>query len=466
MDIKSNNAVVIAEYRLLNACFLNPDNLMHQDVNEDIFFFPQSKSIFNSLVDLKKEGIEINENSLYQRASARDINVRQSQIQTLIGINDNKNVQIKDIIDGLTVAKKVDFSLKKLKEAENLLSKNLIISDEDKDNFRDIITAVEAKVLREDNKMGLLTFDEWTSDYIEEFKNRKNGKVYFFNDKILDELITTGPEPGNGGIICAASGMGKSSYVLNIINNFISREIPCMYFSLEMGKMNTMDRLMAIRHQIPFKNFVNPSSLDEHNDLLNLIKEDRECLIKNNKFRFCEDPNLSLNDIRGYIQKFQADTGQTYMIVVIDLISMVKDFTTTKNGLNLAASMEFAINKMNAIAKELGIHWIGVAQLNRSVESEKIVDIDDIYKYRPNRNALKNSNALTERARYLISLFRPKYYAEMYLPDDPTTNEMSDVVEIGLLKQSNGCVGRTEALFDGDTFTISPITPTEKDNEN
>lgn len=465
MGIESNNAVVIAEYRLLNACFLNPDNLMQQDINEDIFFYQQSKSIFNSLIELKKENIEITENSLYQRAASKDISIRQEQIQTVVDINDDKNVQIKDILDGLNLAKKVDFSLKKLKEAESLLSKNLIINDEDKDTFRDILSSVEAKVLREDNKMGLLTFDEWTNDYIEEFKNRKNGKIYYFNDPILDKLITTGPEPGNGGIICAASGMGKSSYVLNIINNFISREIPCMYFSLEMGKMNTMDRLMAIRHQIPFKNFVNPSSLDEHNDLLNLIKEDRENLIKNLKFRFCEDPNLSLNDIRSYIQKFQADTGQTYIIVVIDLISMVKDFTTTKNGLNLAASMEFAINKMNAIAKELGIHWIGVAQLNRSVESEKIVDIDDIYKYRPNRNALKNSNALTERSRYLISLFRPKYYAEMYLPDDPATNEMTDIVEIGLLKQSNGCVGRTEALFDGDTFTVTPIIQTDENQE-
>lgn len=457
MGIESNNAVVVAEYRLLNACFVNPNNLNEQDVNEDIFLHPQCKSILQALVELKKEGIEINENSLYQRVAAKDLNVTQSQIQTLIDINEDANVQIKDIVNALQSAKKVEAATAKLKEAQQLLSKNLIMSEQDKEAFRDAIADAETQMLQEDNKMGLLTFEQWTDSYLDEFKQRKNGKMYFFNDPILDKLITTGPEPGNGGLICASPGMGKSSYVLNLINRLIDRQIACIYFSLEMGKMNTMDRLMSIRLQIPFKNFVNPTSAEVHDELLGYINAEREKLLNCDKFRFCEDPSLSLNDIKSYIQKFQADTGQNYCIVVIDLITMVKDFTSTKNGVNLAASMEFAINKMNAIAKELNIHWIGVAQLNRTVESEKIVDIDDIYKYRPTRNAVKNANALLERSRYLLSLFRPKYYAEMYLPDEQDTKDLADVIEIGLLKQSNGVVGREVALFDGETFTISPM---------
>ena len=66
--IESTNAVIIAEYRLLNACYLNQDNLDKQGVSEESFVHDQSKTLFNSIFSLKTENIPINENSLFQRA--------------------------------------------------------------------------------------------------------------------------------------------------------------------------------------------------------------------------------------------------------------------------------------------------------------------------------------------------------------------------------------------------------------
>ena len=61
---------------------------------------------------------------------------------------------------------------------------------------------------------------------------------------------------------------------------------------------------------------------------------------------------------------FQAEIGSKYMIIVLDLLSMITDFTKFQNGANSAFGIEVAINKLSSIAKELGVHIIGVLQMN------------------------------------------------------------------------------------------------------
>ncbi len=67
---------------------------------------------------------------------------------------------------------------------------------------------------------------------------------------------------------------------------------------------------------------------------------------------------------------------------------------------------------------------------------------------------------------FLFSLFRKKYFADMYLPDDPETQIMQDTVELQLLKQNNGECKREYELFDGETFSMTPIEEEkEQDDE-
>lgn len=465
--IESSNAVLMAEYRLLNACFLDNSNLDKPGVSEDSFIHEQSKTIFNSMMQLRSEKVPINMNSLFQRAASLDVGIRQDQISLIQDINEEQTVVLDDILKTLTSAKKRVNVLENLEKIKNIVDSNVILSDEDKAKLRDLYYSSEEQTLVEETREGVMTFEQWKDAYFKEFDKRVNGKAYYFNDEILDDLITTGPQPGQGGLICASSGMGKSAYCLNLINRFIDRQIPCMYFSLEMGKVDTADRLMAIRKQIPFKDIVNPVSSDPtmFQGIRGQLMAEFDNLISNNKFRFCEEPTLTLNDIRSYITKFQADTGQKYCLVVIDLLTMVQDFASIKGSASLANQIEFAINKLNAMAKELGFHYIGVVQLNRTVEADKVMDIEDITKLRPTRSAIKNANALLERARYVVSLFRPKYFADTYLSDDPQTAEMQDMIEVGIMKQNNGVTTKRYALFDGETFTVTPMLKTESDTD-
>lgn len=458
--IDSSQAVVISEYRLLNAIYLDHSILDNTDYSEDLYIHTTCKAIHHAFVDLVKAGVPVTDMSIYNEASKYDMTISKDVIDQVIGINSEPVATIKDMVDTLKTAKKSLEAIDRLSKIHSVLALNSILTPEIKESLREEFYEAEDLVLSndEDNFKKALTTKEWTDMYVEAYKKRKDGKQYWFNEPVLDKIVVDGPIPETGGIIAAQSGMGKSTFVLNLVNKLIDSGIPCMYFSLEMGQISTMDRLLAARLQIPYSDIVNPPDSETFYTVYQRILDEKKKLELNKNFRFSENPDISIASLKKEIKKFQNEIGQQYCIVILDLITMVKDFCIGSNsGASLATTIEMAVNKMNALSKELKIHYIGTAQLNRTGESATITDIEDIDKLRPSRHQIKNSGALLERCRYAISLFRRKFYIDQNFPDDPVAQAEDDTIEVQLLKQSNGECKRYYELFNGQCFTVTPL---------
>jgi replicative DNA helicase len=458
--IDSSQAVVISEYRLLNAIYLDHSILDNTDYSEDLYIHTTCKAIHHAFVDLVKAGVPVTDMSIYNEASKYDMTISKDVIDQVIGINSEPVSTIKDMVDTLKTAKKSLEAIDRLSKIHSVLALNSILTPEIKESLREEFYEAEDLVLSndEDNFKKALTTKEWTDMYVEAYKKRKDGKQYWFNEPVLDKIVVDGPIPETGGIIAAQSGMGKSTFVLNLVNKLIDSGIPCMYFSLEMGQISTMDRLLAARLQIPYSDIVNPPDSETFYTVYQRILDEKKKLELNKNFRFSENPDISIASLKKEIKKFQNEIGQQYCIVILDLITMVKDFCIGSNsGASLATTIEMAVNKMNALSKELKIHYIGTAQLNRTGESATITDIEDIDKLRPSRHQIKNSGALLERCRYAISLFRRKFYIDQNFPDDPVAQAEDDTIEVQLLKQSNGECKRYYELFNGQCFTVTPL---------
>lgn len=458
--IDSSQAVVLSEYRLLNAIYLDPTILDNTDYSEDLYIHTTCKAIHRAFTDLVKNNVPVNDMTLYTEASKYEMTISKDVIDQVIGINDTPVETIKDMVTTLKSAKKSMEAIDALSKVQTALATNTVLTKEIRDSLREELYEAEDLILsdNEDTFKKSLTTKEWTDMYIESYKKRKDGKQYWFNEPVLDKIVVDGPIPETGGIIAAQSGMGKSTFVLNLVSKLIDSGIPCMYFSLEMGQESTMDRLLASRLQIPYSDIVNPPDPETFYTIYQRVLEEKKKLEMNRNFRFSENPDISINDLKKEIKKFQNEIGQQYCIVILDLITMVKDFCIGgSSGASLATTIEMAINKMNALSKELKIHYIGTAQLNRTGESATVTDIEDIEKLRPSRHQIKNSGALLERCRYAVSLFRPKFYIDQNFPDDPVAQAEDDVVEVQLLKQSNGECKRYKELFNGQCFTVTPL---------
>lgn len=465
-QIESSQAVILSEYRLLNAIYLDPSIMDRSEYSEDLYIHTTCRAIHRAISDMVKNNTPFNDMTLFTEASKYEMTISKDVIDEVININKDPVNTITDMVSTLKTVKKSLDASNHLDKIQEVLMTNTIITPEVRENLKQELYEAEDLILSGDNdnfKKAIST-REWTDDYLEEYKKRANGKQYWFNEPVMDSLVVDGPIPETGGIIAAQSGMGKSTFVLNLVNRFIDSGIPCMYFSLEMGSVPTMDRLLAARLKIPYKEIVNPPDSETYYTIYRRILEEKSKLEMNKNFKFSENPEISINDLKKEIKKFQNEIGQQYCVIIIDLITMVKDFCVGgASGASLATTIEMAINKMNALSKELKIHYIGTAQLNRTGESATVTDPEDVDKLRPSRHQIKNSGALLERCRYAVSLFRRKFYLDQNFPDDPIIQAEDDTVEVQLLKQSNGECKRYLELFNGECFTVTPMM--EEDDE-
>lgn len=138
------------------------------------------------------------------------------------------------------------------------------------------------------------------------------------------------------------------------------------------------------------------------------------------------------------------------MVLTIDLLTMLTDFSGED-----AATYEAAMNKLHILCKRYGIHIVNIVQANRNADSGTPTCIDDLEKFRPSLNTIKNSNAIAERSRIVMSLFRKKHYAEKYFPEDEEVALMDDIASLQVLKQNMGSLSKMDFLFTPERYSFA-----------
>ncbi len=457
--MKENNTttrIVQAEYRLLHCVLTHRECLDDARVTDGLFIHPSAKSIFNTICDLSKRGVAITKAELLQ--SCKDIGVTPSVIDTIFNVDDvnpSLDTILPDLLNEQLKTKLIQ-RLDLIKESINL---NTDINTDD--ILKQLYECDDLVLHSTKNTSPLMNIEEWSNEYIEDLQQRKLGKKYTYGDLNLDEEMFKGAYPGAITTIAASTGSGKSTFVLNLMNNLIEQNTPCMYISLEMGAVDTMDRLIAMRKGIPNDELYNQGNIDS---VIESVEEEKRNLLTRNKFYFVEDPSIDLTKLRSMIREFKQRTHEDYCLVAIDLLTQLKGFNVSANkGTSNAMSIELAMNDLNALAKEENVHIIGVVQFRRDSDSIKISSLDDLERARPTLGEIKNSGAISERSRVVLGIFRPKMVAERFRqaltePEQTALDNMSDIMEVQVLKNSAGNVGRIfKYMFDNQCFRLLPL---------
>ncbi|MCA1807626.1 MAG: AAA family ATPase, partial [Actinobacteria bacterium] len=461
MEVQKNRAneeyVLMAEYRLLNALIHSKVFLDDSRVHERMFPHELAKSFYTAVVELHEQSVPITAASLHQKTNELDYNATLDVANQIIGIDVGA-----DTLDDMVVVLNRAVQKREFNEkAQSIVSQGAKKGDLDTSQLMTLLYEAEQVLADTGSKQLLISLDEFFENYLEEFRERAEGRQYLFGDPLLDKALVKGAYPGAITIVAGSTGQGKSAYVLNLMNGMINQSIPCMYISLEMSATDTADRLLSMRREIPTSELYAPG--EAMGGLIKVIEQEREELKSSNKFFFVEEPDLSLTEISALIKEHKQRTRSEYLVVAIDLLTQVRDFMKSASGLNLAQSMEQAMNKLNIIAKKENVHILGVVQFNRDADNLRIQDHDDLSSLRPTLNNVKNAQAIAERARALLGIFRPKYYADRYLSDLEETQYMDDIMEVQVLKQSNGATPRIKYEFDGEVFRVTPYVEEQQE---
>lgn len=218
--------------------------------------------------------------------------------------------------------------------------------------------------------------------------------------KAIDR-ITRGFQPGNLIIIAARPAMGKTAFALSMALNIARGDsdkgttgIPAGFISIEMTAEQLAERIAVLT-----------TAKNEHLSAYDARFTDTYAdKVEGNKY-LADDLNLFINDkihdlqdIRSAARSF-ADRGAK--IIFIDYLQLIENKSLNSNATreNVVSSVSRALK---ALAKELDIPIVALAQVNRQTETRTDTT--------PKLADLRESGAIEQDADFVAFLHRPEYY--------------------------------------------------------
>lgn len=296
---------------------------------------------------------------------------------------------------------------------------------------------------------------ELFNDYERTVEQRVEGeKFYTTGCSKLDAVLPTGFAPKEMTTIFGSTGVGKSTFKMYLKNRLVNRDVPCLDVTLEMSETAEMDRWMASRLRIPMSKLVGTPTEPVDDCILQMIRNEKEKLLKRKKYAMLDSSKLSIAELEKTIIQFKLQAKVDYAVVFVDLATMLEEF-----GSGEAKDYEKAVNLLHPVAKRTNTHIVLVVQaVQKTLENHRPTTLQGINLFRPSLASIKNSSAIAERSRTVLSVFRAKYYATRFFPDDPQVDDLEDVVEVQVLKSSNGAVGqRVQYLHDEGMFRLFAV---------
>ena len=267
---------------------------------------------------------------------------------------------------------------------------------------------------------------------IEAAQNRDNGALTGVpTDFIeLDEL-TGGLHPGQMIIVAARPAMGKSTLAVDFCRSasMHSRRadgslIPSCYFSLEMGRMELMMRILAAESGVELTKLRGGRQMNDRDwkDVAVAYNPVSEAPM------FIDDsPHLTMPEIRSKALRMKQQHNLGLMVIdYLQLMSSGKRVESRQQEVS-----EFS-RSLKLLAKELDVPVVAVAQLNRGPEQRT--------GNKPQMSDLRESGSLEQDADIIMLLHRPEYYN----PED-----RSGEADIIVAKHRNGQTRTIPVAFQG-----------------
>jgi replicative DNA helicase len=238
----------------------------------------------------------------------------------------------------------------------------------------------------------------------------------------LDDYMG-GLQPGQLIVLAARPSMGKTALALNFADNVgVNLKVPLLFVSLEMGRLELVERLLCARARVDGKKLRTGQGLGT-----------REMSMLGKGYSEMHTAPLFIDDTpsRNMLQvtanarrlKLRHNIG----LIVVDYIQLVDSEESRDSRQEQIAKIS---RRMKTLARELELPVIALSQLNRAVENRE--------DRRPRMADLRESGAIEQDADVVLLIHRPEYY-------DP--NDQPGIAEVIIAKNRNGATGTVKLTF-------------------
>ena len=217
----------------------------------------------------------------------------------------------------------------------------------------------------------------------------------------IDARMNGGMRGGDLIIVAARPGMGKSAWALQVAAH-VACELgkPALFCSQEMPNEQLAQRAVGVIGKVDLGRLARNELHEEDWGRLSFAAG----RLHTSPLYFDEKPSLRLLDVRNKARQTKRKAGALGLLVVDYLQLMVGDGVAKENR---NAELEAISRGLKALAKELDIPVVALAQLNRKVEERP--------NKRPVPSDIKDCGAIEQDADTIMFIYRD----EIYNPDTP-----------------------------------------------
>jgi replicative DNA helicase len=240
--------------------------------------------------------------------------------------------------------------------------------------------------------------------------------------------MTTGLHGGEMVVIAARPSMGKTSLAMNIAEHVaLEQKLPVGVFSLEMSAESLVLRMLCSRSRVNLRS-IREGFLAER-DFPKLTGSAGK--LAGSPLFIDDTPGLSILQLRAKARRMHSQ--HDIKLFVIDYLQLLH--STSRRADNRQQEIADISNGIKALAKELKVPVIVLAQLNRELEKDK--------NRKPRLSDLRESGAIEQDADLVGLLYKPNS------GDEEEGGQEQDSLAVNLLiaKQRNGPTGDVNLTF-------------------
>lgn len=245
-------------------------------------------------------------------------------------------------------------------------------------------------------------------------------------------------------IMAGRPGMGKTSFVLTIARNAaIDYNMPVAFFSLEMSATQLVQRMFSMESGVN----------SEHISKGTLTAEEWQKLMDNvgkletSNLIIDDTPALSVFDLRAKCRRLKHK--HDIKLVIVDYLQLMQgNADGSSKGGNREQEISYISRSLKALAKELDIPVIALAQLSRAVETRG-------GSKRPMLSDLRESGSIEQDADMVLFIYRPEYYHMDVFEEDQTP--AAGLAEIMFEKNRHGSNGNIRVRFQKQYTKFSDV---------
>ena len=427
-----------AEQAVLGGLMLSPEawDEVSDHLSDSDFFRPAHKKIFVALKELTKKG------------QSTDLIVLSNHLKTTNEIHSVGGLQyLSEILDSTptvtyireyaNIVKEKSLVRMMIQSASDIVQEGFSGSFENLEVFFEKAESEIFKISNLNNQENnLMSSSELVKLSLEKLEQLYSTKSEFtgiptgFYD--LDRM-TSGLQPGELSILAARPSMGKTALSLNMASHIAFNEKKSVaYFSVEMPKESMMMRILSIESKVSLNNIRN-GHLDG-NTWPAIIQA---CAKVSESKLFIDDTSgISPFEIRSKARRLKSK--ESLDLIIIDYLQLMG----MKQRLDSREREVAEISKgLKALAKELKVPVLALAQLNRGVEGRS--------NRRPMLSDLRESGSIEQDADVIMMIYRESYYEKEI---------ESNQTEIIIGKQRNGPTGTVRLKWDPKTGCFSTDT--------